>query len=37
MMFLEPFDDNQFNNEWENKLSNFLMYLKNNYIFASIH
>jgi len=35
--FLKPFDDNQFNNEWENKLSNFLMYWKNNYIFASIH
>jgi hypothetical protein len=35
--FWKPFDDNELNNGWENKLRNVFMYLKNNYILASIH
>jgi len=36
-IFGNLFDDNQFNNGWENKFRIFFIYLKNKYIFASIH
>ncbi len=35
--FRKPFDENELNNGWENKLRKFCMCLKNNYILASIH